>query len=208
MDNKLYWTNKHKKYSQEDWIDRPTVFAQVATNYFPKSGKLLDLGAGQGQDSRFFAEKGYIVTGTDYSETAIELANSQKKELKIEYLVHNLKDKLPFNSNTFDVVYSHLSIQFFDNDVTESIFLEIHRVLKKGGVVAIMVNTKDDPQVQVSKPMYEDLYEAPDGLIKRFYTTQSLSKFVSNKFETIMLDSNGETYKDKIKTLIRYIGKK
>lgn len=208
MDTKLYWTNKHKKYSQEDWINRPTFFAQFAINYFPKSGKLLDLGAGQGQDSRFFADRGYSITGTDYSETAIELASNVKSESKIEYLVHDLKDKLPFNNEVFDVVYSHLSIQFFDDEVTESIFSEIYRVLKKGGILAIMVNTKDDPQVAVSKSLRGDLYEAPDGLVKRFYTTQSLANFVSNKFQTILLDSEGETYKDETKTLIRYIGKK
>lgn len=208
MDSKLYWANKHKKYSTEDWINKPTIFAQFAINYFSKNGSLLDLGAGQGQDSRFFAEKGYLTTATEYSETAVELAIHQKPELKVKYIVHNLEDKLPFNDQSFDIVYSHLSIQFFDDKTTEKIFMEIRRVLKMCGILAIMVNTKADPQLKLSKFLYDDLYEAQDGLIKRFYSEESLAKFTSNKFETILLDSNGETFKDEIKTLIRYIGKK
>ncbi len=208
MDNKLYWTNKHKKYSTEDWINKPTIFAQFSIKYFPMTGSLLDLGAGQGQDSRFFAEKGYIVTATEYSETAIDLATNQKPELKVKYVTHNLEDILPFDDQTFDIVYSHLSIQFFDNETTEKIFTEINRVIKKDGILALMVNTKDDPQLKTSKFLYDDLYEAQDGLIKRFYSEESLVKFTSNKFETILLDSKGETYKDKIKTLVRFIGKK
>ncbi len=75
-------------------------------------------------------------------------------------------------------------------------------------MIAIMVNTKSDPEISQSKLISEDLYETPSGLIKRFFDEDSLLKFTSNKFETILLDSKGETYKDEIKTLIRYIGKK
>lgn len=208
MDNKLYWTNKHKKYSTEEWITKPTIFSKFALNYFPKKGKLLDLGAGQGQDSRFFSEIGYEVTATEYSETAVELAIKNKPELKINYLVHDLNDSLPFENESFDVVYSHLSIQFFDNQTTETIFKEINRILKTGGVLAIMVNTKNDPEMFQSKLISEDLYETPSGLVKRFYSEESLLRFTSKEFETILLDSKGETYKDEIKTLIRYIGRK
>ncbi len=92
MDNKLYWADKHKKYSTQDWIDKPTIFSQFAVSYFPKIGRLLDLGAGQGQDSRFFADNGYEVTATEYSEVAIELATKNKPELNIKYLAHDLSD--------------------------------------------------------------------------------------------------------------------
>lgn len=208
MDNKLYWANKHKKYSTEEWIDKPTIFSQFAVNYFPKEWKLLDLGAGQGQDSRFFAKKGYKVSATEYSEVAIELAKNHTELLDIKYLVHDLSDIFPYEDNYFDIVYSHLSVQFFDNKTTEKIFSEISRVLKVNGIIAIMVNTKTDPEISLSKLISEDLYETPSGLVKRFYSEESLSKFTLTKFETILLDSKGETYKDQIKTLIRYIGRK
>jgi hypothetical protein len=48
MDPKDYWKNAHVRYSSKDWIKKPTIFATQAINYFPKSGSILELGAGQG----------------------------------------------------------------------------------------------------------------------------------------------------------------
>jgi SAM-dependent methyltransferase len=203
------WQKKHKKYLNEDWIDKPTIFAEFAINYFPNKGKVLDLGCGIGQDSRFFADKGYEVVATDFSDEAIKFAKLKTVNVnKIKYDVHDLKDEFTYENETFDVVYSHLSIQFFDDYTTNKIFSEIKRVLKPDGIVAIMVNTLDDPEVLESKFISDDLYLTPNGLTKRFYTINSLFDFTKDKFKKILLDSNGETYKDKIKTLIRYIGVK
>jgi len=208
MDLKKYWEEKHLRYSKQDWIGKPTLFAQFAFKYFPSQGSVLDLGCGHGQDSRFFAENGYEVVGTEFSEKALEFAVSKSDpKLKISYIIHDLKDDFPLKDSSFDVVYSHLSVQFFDNKITEKIFNEIQRVLKKDGLLVLLVNSLDDPEVKNSKFLYDDLYEAPDGLIKRFYNEKSLEKFTEDKFKTILLDSKGETYKD-ISTLIRYIGTK
>ena len=68
-----YWEAKHKKYQDCDWINEPTLFVKSAIKYFPKTGKILDLGAGQGQDSRFLATQGYTVVSTDVSDYALEL---------------------------------------------------------------------------------------------------------------------------------------
>ena len=49
-----FWNEKHIDYSSKNWINKPTIFAQEVVSFFPRRGKLLDLGAGQGQDSRYF----------------------------------------------------------------------------------------------------------------------------------------------------------
>ena len=66
------WQDLHKDYKNRDWIDKPSLFAETAITYFPSKGRVLDLGAGQGQDSRYFAEHGYDVVSTDLEETALE----------------------------------------------------------------------------------------------------------------------------------------
>ena len=58
MNVRKYWAEIHRKYARESWIDKPTLFAQNAINYFPSKGKLLELGAGRGQDAYFFAPTG------------------------------------------------------------------------------------------------------------------------------------------------------
>jgi len=209
MDSKAYWANKHLRYSKEDWIDRPSIFSQFAIKFFPETGRILDLGAGQGQDTRLFAEKGFLVVSTDFSIKALEIAKSKTNpKLDILYEIVDLQEDLPYEDNSFDVVYSHMAIHYFDDLTTQKIINEILRVLKTGGILALLLNSKTDPEINCSKLISEDLYETPSGLIKRFFDQDSLSGFIGNKFEAIILDTNGETYKDETKSLIRFVGKK
>lgn len=207
-----HWQNKHKQYAATDWINMPSIFAEFAITHFPTTGKILELGAGQGQDSRFFAEKGYQVTSTDRSEEALKL-NLEKipTELKSKIEVVNLdmEEPFPFEDETFEVVYSHLSLHYFADMGTRKIFAEISRVLKPGGIVAILVNSVNDPEYGVSTKIEDDYFEN-DGVRKRFFSKGTIATFASD-FEIILADENGETYKDSAKgvhNLVRFVGRK
>lgn len=205
-DTKTFWQKKLTKYSNEDWANKPSIFATQAINYFPKPGKILELGAGLGQDTIFFAQKGFNVTSTDL----IDLFTTQVPEdLKpnIDFQTLDLTNHLPFPPQSFDIVYSHLALHYFDKQRTQQLFNEIYEVLKPGGILAVLTNTIDDPETKQFEKLEDDYYQDPSGVKKRFFSSDSLKEFTSN-FETILLDNKGETHKDEIKTLIRFIGKK
>lgn len=210
-DNKA-WDNLHKIYKDTDWIDKPNLFAQDAIKYFPKSGKILDLGAGQGQDSRFFAEQGYEVVSTDIEDSALELSKSKlpdKLASKVTFQKIDLRDDFPFEINTFDIVYAHLSLHYFDIDTTWKIFDNITRVLKPGGVVAVFTNSVSDPEYGSGRQIESDYFQI-DNTTKRYFSTDSMRIF-SEFFDISLLDNHGETYKDAEKgvhNLIRFIGNK
>lgn len=42
----------------------------------------------------------------------------------------------------------------------------------------------------------------------RTYISEDLNEFTDELFDPVILDTKGETYKDKIKTLVRFIGKR
>src|SRR5437667_4563648 len=112
-----HWSNRHKTYATQDWINKPSLFAETAITYFPAKGKVLDLGAGQGQDSRFFAEQGYEVVSTDLEQIALQQSRSKLSDAlqqKVTIQKLDLRDELPFKDETFDVVYAHLSLHYFD----------------------------------------------------------------------------------------------
>jgi len=67
------WKELHSNYQEQDWIEKPSLFAETAIHYFPKSGRILELGAGHGQDSIFFAKRGYDVVSTDIETSSLEL---------------------------------------------------------------------------------------------------------------------------------------
>lgn len=200
----VYWQKAHEKYATKDWIVKPTIFATQVINYFPKSSYILELGCGQGQDSIYFAQRGHKVLACDLSDFALGKA---PRNSNIEYRHLDLLEKLPFQNNTFDVVYSHLALHYFDDTRTQELFDEIYSVLKMGGVFCALTNTIDDPEVNTLTKIADEYYITQEGLKKRFFSVKSMGKYTTN-FEKILLDNHGETHKDEIKTLIRFVGRK
>jgi len=153
---------------------------------------------------------GFEVLATDFSSKALSLLKEKSKggKLKIETQIVDLRERLPFQDCSFDIVYSHLALHFFDYNTTQTLFKEIARILKKGGIFATLLNTIDDPQVKEFEKIEEDYYQEPGKILKRYFSPESLRQFVDKKFSFLILDAKGETYKDIIKTLIRFVGRK
>lgn len=200
-----YWAKLHDMYSEKDWITKPSLFAETVKSYLPKSGTLLDLGAGLGQDSSYFTELGYKVTATDLNTN--HLQQLAKDKFAVE--VVDLRHPLPFANVSFDVVYAHLSLHYFDQQTTEQVFTEIYRVLKQNGILAFFTNSTDDPEYNTGKQIEADYFEI-EGTPKRYLSVESAKQF-AHACKPLLADNNGETYKDSAKGihhLIRYIGTK
>jgi SAM-dependent methyltransferase len=207
------WSDVHKNYQTQDWIDKPSIFAETAIQYFPKAGKILELGAGQGQDGRFFAEHGYSVVCTDLEDTALGLANEKLPEdlqEKVSLQKLDLREALPFEAASFDMVYAHLSLHYFELESTARLLDQITRVLKPGGVLAFLVNSTSDPEYASGKQLEPDFFQV-DKVTKRYFSVVSTRELISDFYEINLLDNLGETYKDANKgvhNLIRFIGLK
>jgi len=210
MKSLAQWKLIHKKYARAEWIQKPTLFAKFAIRYFPPHGAVLDLGAGQGQDSRFFATRGYRVVSTDFSPLAIKISKQKTPaplSRRIAFKRVDLSRPLPFQSNIFEVVYAHLSLHYFDRATTFRLFKNIHRILKPGGVLAVLVNSIHDKEYGGGTRLGQDFYLI-DGIAKKYFNPQTIAPFVW-AFKTIIRDERGETYKDRAKgvhNLIRFIG--
>ena len=103
-----------------------------------KEKRILEVGCGIGIDLIRFAQNGAIVTGIDLSDVAIDLArkNFAAQEVSGDFKVMN-GEHLSFNKDSFDVVYAHGVLQY-TGDIKQMIG-EIHRVVKPGGEVILMV---------------------------------------------------------------------
>jgi glycosyltransferase involved in cell wall biosynthesis/SAM-dependent methyltransferase len=100
--------------------------------------RLLEIGAGIGTDLAQYAKAGAIVTDLDLSSGHLDLAkeNFALRGLKGEFVLHDA-EVLPFDDNTFDLVYSNGVLHHTPN--TASVVAEIYRVLKPGGRAIVMV---------------------------------------------------------------------
>jgi SAM-dependent methyltransferase len=210
--SKNIWERRYRSHREQDWEKKPSLFAETAVKYFPKSGKVLELGAGTGQDTRFFAENGYEVVSTDISASAIALSKTKIPPTLQDNITLQQVDVttgLPFPAESFDVVYAHLSLHYFDKETTASTFEEIRRVLKKGGVFAFLVNSTRDPEYESGLEKEPGLLRI-GGITKRYFSVETAREFVSG-FVIILLDYLGETYKDSaigVHNLVRFVGVK
>lgn len=164
----------------------------------PDEGLLLELGAGIGQDGIWFAENNFAVTLTELGEAGLTIAKetTRSKKLKnIKIVKLDMAKPYPFPDNYFDVVYAHSCIQYFTKKETKNIFKEIDRVLKPGGILAVLVNSVNDLEYGKG-PRISDNYFKIKGLRKRYFTIEEIKEYIKKDFRTVVLDYRGESYKD------------
>lgn len=106
---------------------------------------LLDLGAGAGRHTAFWAREGYIATATDVSPIAMSqvMEWAQQESLAIEVEVAEA-DALPFRDESFDGILSFGVLYYLPYTRMRRAIAEIWRVLKPGGKAFVMVKSDAD----------------------------------------------------------------
>ena len=115
-------------------------FAQSVVNMGVAEGKGLDLGTGRASIPIKVAQKlpRLTITAIDLSQHMLNIAQDNvkkekvSKQVKIEYA--DMKH-LPYESNSFDLVFSHNSIHHIPDP--QLVFSEINRVLKPKGALMV-----------------------------------------------------------------------
>jgi ubiquinone/menaquinone biosynthesis C-methylase UbiE len=107
--------------------------------------KILDFGCGDGNSYSFF--KTYFPTssykGIDISSESINVAES-KFENKNDFKVFN-GIEIPFEDQTFDIVFIACVLHHINEELHTKIFHEIHRVLKTNGRLYIFEHNPYNP---------------------------------------------------------------
>lgn len=98
-----------------------------------KGKRVLDLGCGEGYNTRILAPKRATVVGIDISPEMIRLAKQQEqsKPLGIRYEVGSFYDLSRFADNPFDMAVSFMALM--DSLHLEKALHEIIRVIRKNG---------------------------------------------------------------------------
>jgi SAM-dependent methyltransferase len=189
------WNDIHRRYTTVQSSQQPTDFAQQVIALIPDRGAVLDLGCGFGNDSAFFAAHGHVVVGLDFSEVAIQ--HNAKLYAVIPHLRferHDIVTPLPFPDGAFSLVYARLSLHYFSDTVTRSVYREIHRVLQAGGLVAFMCKSIDDPLYGQGEQIEEDMYSL-HGHIRHFFSEAYARACLQPGYSIQQITSNrGELY--------------
>jgi SAM-dependent methyltransferase len=132
--------------------DRRRFFAQIERDRYElepylrgfarfeegRGKRVLEVGVGAGTDFVNWVRCGAVATGVDLTDHGIALT---RERLALEGLDAELRvadaENLPFEDETFDIVYSY-GVLHHSPDTPRAV-REVHRVLKRGGVARVMV---------------------------------------------------------------------
>lgn len=104
------------------------------------SGKrVLEIGLGQGADSESLIHRGALWSGVDLTAESVERVRTRLtlRNLPFERLEQGSVLDLPFSDNTFDMVFSH-GVLHHVPEIRQA-EKEIHRVLRPGGELVVML---------------------------------------------------------------------
>src|SRR6478609_6163159 len=190
--------NKVYKSDSTFFGEHPSNFALLCFNHMKNNNvkKVLDLGAGHGRDTIFFASNGIEVEALDYPVIAVKILAkiAEGKRLPIKSQIIDVKENpLPFPDGYFDTVYSHMLLNMrFSTEEIHFIFSEIRRVLKPKGLNFFSVRNHNDKSygkgVEVDKGIYD-----VNGFQIRFFTEKEIQDLTTAKgFEILWIKEEHE----------------
>jgi len=101
-----------------------------------RAERVLDLGCGAGRHTMYLAESGFKTYGADISDTGLRLTKRRLESRKMEAEIIKCDMKsMPYIQSCFDAVVCVQTIYHQKLKGIQETVSEIHRILKKGGLL-------------------------------------------------------------------------
>lgn len=137
--------------------------------------RLLELGAGTGQDSVFFQRSGLSVVAVDLSPVMVERCRQKGVDAHVRDFLH-----LDFPPESFDAAYALNCLLHVPNRDLPAVLVAIRTVLKPGGLLYVGVYGSAEG---AEGPLADDQHDPP-----RFFswrTDEEIQRFASEVFDVV-----------------------
>ena len=158
--HEAYWKMLIESASSNFSVDRGSqIFNFAELDKYRKTNRLLEIGCGDGSLLKSIRDRGWQVTGIDFSQKAVELADKQYglKAINAE-LNQELAEKLGLSS--FDVIIMWGLIEHLGEPL--KLLRLSNLLLRKGGIVVIYTPNANSIFHRLAKTVYY----ATGGLVK------------------------------------------
>ena len=202
MDKKLL--NLQSQHWESNFSSKPEMFgfepsysAKKALEIFKRNNitNIIELGAGLGRDTIFFAQNGIYVHAIDYSLSATNIIKKRSKENNLDAFIkvenYDIRKKLNCDNENFQACYSHmLFCMALTNQDLKDLNQEIFRILKKDGFNIYTVRNHTDGDFKKGTHRGEDMYEM-NGFIVHYFSENKI-KSLLNGFTNISIENFDE----------------
>jgi len=187
-----HWESNFSSKPEMFGLD-PSIPAKKSLKLFQNQNisKIIELGAGLGRDTIYFAKNSIHVVALDYSQSGLEAINQKAKKNSLSNSIttnfFDVRKKLPFEDNSVEACYSHmLYCMALTTSELENLNNEIYRVLKPNGINIYTVRHTKDGDYKNGIHRGEDLYEK-DGFIVHFFSEKKVKSLLKG-FKNISID--------------------
>ncbi len=175
--------------------DAPSLFCIRSAEILKTSGMktVLELGPGQGRDTKYLLESGFSVIAADYSDISCSQLRQRFGD-KLTVVQKDLRKGLDMPANSFDACYSHMlfTMNFTDSEISK-LASDIYNALVPGGLFLFSVRNTNDACFGKGENLHGNTWEN-NGFAVRYYTQEDIKKMFSN-FELVRISEFNEGQK-------------
>ena len=208
MENKFKWENLHKQSRFRPKYPNELVVQYVFRN-FNRDGKnkILDLGCGAGRHVFFMGCENIVPYGLDISQPGVDYTRQLLSDSGMKDYCKNIVcadfQSIPFECNFFDGIISFGSLYYSDLSGIKKAIDEMHRILKPGGKILIVVRGFQDYRYGAGETIEKNTFiirydnekacaNAENGMIMHFFDKAELYELFK-EFTTITIEETFET---------------
>lgn len=186
---------KTKKFGRHYFdYSKPDADIKKIVHFLKKEGveKILDLGCGEGRNSKFLSSKNFKVVGIDISKIAIKKAKLNDK--KTYYKISDMRS-IPYSEGNFDAVISTQTIFHSRLKDIRKTLQQVARVTKNDGIIFITLQPTRGNKYRMGKKIeantYLSCYGDDAGVVHHFFNKNEIIKeFGMFKMIDLHLDKN------------------
>lgn len=162
INNIEYWNNFYENSNSS--ISKQSSFANYIMKYLEEDKKLIDLGCGNGRDSKFFLNKRIKVLGVDSSDYTINKLNEENNNPNCDFVCDDFVSSKNLYQQKYDYCYSRFTLHTINEKQETELLLNVKEALNKEGYFFIEARTINDDicgkgtQIGKNEYIYEDHY--------------------------------------------------
>ena len=173
--------------------ESPSLFCVRSVDAFKAQGMkiILELGAGQGRDTKYMIAAGMSVIAADFSEVSCAQLQ-QKYGDRITVVKKDLREGVDLPPASIDGCYAHmlLTMDFTDDELTKLIS-DVRKALIPGGLFIFSVRNTNDHDFRAGQMIREGVWKNSTGFNVRYYTNDEIMKFCEG-FEIVRMNEFSE----------------